>query len=81
MPHWIKLSSVQPLTKGKLHPWLLLQLPKREEHPKEFLFSLESFLPEHKAILHPDHLSSCAISDQNSETIGHYRICQCSIYW
>jgi hypothetical protein len=37
MPHWIQLSSVQLLTKGKLHPWLLLQLPRRKEHPKEFL--------------------------------------------
>jgi hypothetical protein len=43
MPCWIKLSSVQLLTKGKLHPWFLLQLPRRKEHPKEFLFRLESF--------------------------------------
>jgi hypothetical protein len=43
MPHWIQPSSVQHLTKGKLHPWLLLQLPRRIEHPKESLFRLESF--------------------------------------
>jgi hypothetical protein len=24
---------------------------------------------------------SCVISDQNSATIGHYRFCQCSVYW
>jgi hypothetical protein len=43
MPHQTQLSSVQPLTKGKLHPLLLLQLPRRKEHPKEFLLSLASF--------------------------------------
>jgi hypothetical protein len=42
-PHWIQLSSVQLLTKGKLHPWLLLQPPRRKEHPKESLFRLASF--------------------------------------
>jgi hypothetical protein len=76
-----QLSSVQPLTKGKLHPWLLLQLPRRKEHPKDFYLGYNTFFPEHKAILHPDNLLFGVISDQNSATIGHYRACQCSIYW
>jgi hypothetical protein len=34
-----------------------------------------------KPFFHPDHLLSCAISDQNLATIDHYIVCQCPIYW
>jgi hypothetical protein len=55
---------------------------KKKRTSKKLLIQVRTpSLPKHKAILHPDHLSSCAISDQNSATIGHYRVCQCSTYW
>jgi hypothetical protein len=43
MPHWIQLSSVQLLTKGKPHPWLLLQLPRRKEQARNYSFRSETF--------------------------------------
>jgi hypothetical protein len=36
-------SEVQPLIKGKLHPWLLLQLPKKKRTSKNFLLRLTYF--------------------------------------
>jgi hypothetical protein len=37
MPHQTQILSVQLLMREKLHLWLLIQLPKRKELPKEFL--------------------------------------------
>jgi hypothetical protein len=59
MPHQTQLSSVQLLIKEKLYPWLLHQLPRRKEHPKEFLLRLIFFLylPEHKTTLYFDNFA------------------------
>jgi hypothetical protein len=37
--------------------------------------------PKHNAINHSNHLYPCMISDQNSATSGHYKLCQYFTYW
>jgi hypothetical protein len=77
-PTFIRLAS----DKRKAPSLIASPAVKKKRTSKKLLIQVRTPSPtEHNVIHYSDHLNFCLISDQNSTTSGHYRICQCFIYW
>jgi hypothetical protein len=76
-------TIIKPASDKRKSPSLIAPSTVKKKRTSEKLL-IQARTPsrlEHNAIYHSDHLYLCMISDQNSATNGHYRFCQCFIYW
>jgi hypothetical protein len=76
-------TLIRPASDKRKAPSLIASSTvKKKITSKKLLIQVRTLsLPEHNAIIHFDHLYLCMMLDQNTATSGHYRFCQCFIYW